>query len=150
MSRNRLLVGSFAILCVLASVILAANKNFVPDVTFTGSTLKGWHTLGAADWRANNGEISAKPKTEVGGWLVLDRGYQDVEFAASFRCLGTCKAGVLLRAEKTADGMKGTYVSLSEGDVAAYDLVLDGQGNEISRAKLPPGPGAMIRMATAR
>ena len=46
--------------------------------------------------------------------------------------------------------MKGTYVSLTEGDVAAYDMTLDAQGTEISRTKLPAGPGAMIRMATAR
>ena len=46
--------------------------------------------------------------------------------------------------------MKGVYVSLNEGDVAAYEVALDAQGAEISRAKLPAGPGAMIRMATAR
>jgi hypothetical protein len=41
-------------------------------------------------------------------------------------------------------------VSLADGDVAAYDVVLDAQGKEVSRNKLGPGPGAMIRMATAR
>ena len=59
---------------------------------------------------------------EGGGWLVLDKGYQDVAFYASFRCSGACKTGVLLRAEKTADGMKGVYVSLSDGDVASYEV----------------------------
>jgi len=38
MSKKRILVGIVAIVCVLASVLFAANKNFVPDVTFTGST----------------------------------------------------------------------------------------------------------------
>jgi len=150
MSKRRLYAGSLAAICVIASAMLAASQNFIPDVTFTGSALTGWHKLGEADWRADHGEIVGAPKRESGGWLVLDHGYQDVEFSGSFRCSGACKAGVLLRAEKTADGMKGVFVSLAEGDVAAYDVLLGAQGNEIGRTKLPPGPGAMIRMATAR
>src|SRR6266849_3778038 len=150
MSKKQLFAGSLAVISVLASAIFAATRNFVPDVTFKGSALTGWHKLGQADWRANNGEIFGTPKSESGGWLVLDRGFQDIQFFASFRCTGACKAGVLLRAEKTADGMKGVYVSLTEGDVAPYNLVLDAQGNEISRSKLDPAPGPMIRMASAR
>src|ERR1700693_4367405 len=98
MSRKWLFVSSLTLVCAVASVILAANRNFVPDVTFKGSALTAWHTLGQADWSARDGEIVGKPKGD-GGWLVLDHGYQDVEFAASFRCTGACKAGVLLRAE---------------------------------------------------
>src|ERR1700722_19990178 len=104
MSRKTL-----AAICLIGSAILAATHDFIPDVTFKGSSLSGWHSVGAADWRAENGEIIAKPKQESGGWLVLDKGYQDLQFYASFRCAGPCKAGVLLRTEKTADGgMKGT------------------------------------------
>jgi hypothetical protein len=150
MSRKSLCLIAAVVVCLIASAIFAQNQNYVPDVTFTGSALTGWHTLGDADWRADHGQVSATPKRETGGWLVLDHGYQDVEFSAAIRCTGACKAGILLRAEKTAQGMKGTYVSLTDGDVAAYDLTLDAQGNEISRTKLPAGPGAMIRMATAR
>ena len=40
----------------------------------------------------------------VHGWLVLDKGIQDVGVFARFRCATGCKTGVLLRAEKTADG----------------------------------------------
>jgi hypothetical protein len=150
MTRKRLTAGSIASGCLLATAIFAATQNFVPDVTFKGSSLSGWRQLGSAEWHAENGEISATPKKESGGWLLLEHGYQDVEFSASFRCTGACKTGVLLRAEKTAEGLNGTYVSLSEGDIAPYDLLLDAQGNEIRRTKLRPGPGPMIRMATAR
>ncbi len=145
MLKKWLIAASLAL-----AVVFAAHKNFVPDATLTGSSLSGWHTLGQADWRAEKGELTAKPKSEDGGWLVLDRGYQDVHFAAEFRCEGTCRSGVLLRAEKTADGMKGVYVSLTAGDIAAYNVVLDAQGKETSRTPLAPGPGPMIRMATAR
>ncbi len=77
------------------------------------------------------GEIVGTPKTPGGGWLVLDKSYQDTGFFASFRCMGGCKTGVMLRAEKTADGMKGAFVSLNEGDLASYNLKLDAQGQEV-------------------
>src|SRR5262245_50143862 len=80
----------------------ASSKNFAPDIVFKGSSLTGWHVLGDADWRAQNGEIVGTPKS--GGWLVFDRTYQDVAFFASFRCAAGCKPGILLRAEKTTDG----------------------------------------------
>jgi hypothetical protein len=148
MSRKSLVAIAGAI-CVLGSLIFAASQNFVPDVVFQGSSLNGWHKLGQADWRAENGEIIGTPK-EGGGWLVLDKGYQDIAFYASVRCAGACKTGVLLRAEKTPDGMKGILVSLAEGDVAAYEVVLDARGKEISQTKLPAGPGPMIRIGAGR
>jgi Domain of Unknown Function (DUF1080)/FG-GAP-like repeat len=149
MSR-RVLVGSIAAIGAIASAIFAATHDFIPDVTFKGSSLSGWHSVGAADWRAENGEIIATPKQESGGWLVLDKGYQDVQFYASFRCTGPCRTGVLLRGQKTPDGgMKGTYVSLSEGDVGYYDVLLNAEGKELSRAKLGPAPAPIIRMGAA-
>src|SRR5256885_16769367 len=122
--RNKLMTKNHSLaLLALAGLLLvpalATGPSFIPDVPFQGSSLAGWHVLGAADWRAKDGEWigTAKPG---GGWLVLDRSYQDVAFYASFRCAAACKTGVLLRAEKTANGMKGIFVSLTEGDVASY------------------------------
>ena len=43
---------------------------------------------------------------------MLDRSFQDVAIYASFRCSGACKTGILLRAEKTAEGTKGVYFAL--------------------------------------
>lgn len=149
MSKRTRAVSAVAAVCVLVSAILAASPNFRPDVVFKGSALSGWHRLGQADWRAENGEIVGTPG-QGGGWLVLHKGYQDIAFYSSFRCTGACKTGVLLRAEKTTEGMKGVYVSLAEGDVATYDLLLDERGNEVRRTKLGSGPGAMIRMASGR
>jgi len=150
MSKKRFYICSLAAVGVIASAVFAASRNFVPDVTFTGSALTGWHKLGDADWRAESGQITGTPKREGGGWLVLDRGYQDIQLSLSFRCTGACKTGILLRAEKTPQGMKGVYVSLTEGDLAAYDVTLDAQGAEISRTKLPAGPAPMLRFSTAR
>ena len=41
--------------------------------------------LGQATWRAENGEIIGTPSGPDGGWLLLENGYQDVQFAALYR-----------------------------------------------------------------
>ena len=148
MSKKRLYFAIAAAICVIGSAVFAASQNFRPDVVFTGSSLTGWHMVGQAEWRADNGEIISSPK-ESGGWLMLDKGYQDIAYYGSFRCSGACRTGILLRAEKTADGMKGLYVSLAGGDIAGYEVLLDAQGKETSRTPLGPGPG-MARMGGAR
>src|ERR1051326_7229170 len=126
-----------AVTGLLLAPVFAVGPTFRPDATFKGSTLSGWHVLGQADWRAQNGELTGTTKPGGGGgWLVQDRSYQDVAFFSSFRCTGECKTGVLLRAEKTTDGMKGIYVALTGGDVASYRVTLDAQGRELQREKL--------------
>ena len=68
-----------AALVVTTALTQGASKNFVPDVIFNGSSLSGWRPLGDAKWRAENGEISPRPGGG-GGWLILDKSYQDVAF----------------------------------------------------------------------
>ena len=124
------------------------GPSFVPDAKFQGSTLAGWHTLGQADWRAENGELIGKGGAGS-GWLVLDHSYQDTGFYAGFRCMGVCDTGVLIRATKTADGMKGTYLSIKGGQLEAESLTLDAEGNIVDRKKLRDAVG-MIRFAPPR
>jgi 3-keto-disaccharide hydrolase len=123
-----------------------APKNFVPDSTFAGSSLTGWRAIGEATWRADDGEIAATPKS--GGWLMLDRPYEDVAVVASFRCAPGCVTGVLLRAEPTADGgTKGIFVSISEQDLGSYRITLDARGNQTSRERLRSPGGGQLRVA---
>ena len=145
-SHKRFYIAGAAAALLVSAAFAIAPTVFVPDATFKASNLTGWHALGAADWTAQNGELIGKPKQASGGWLILDKSYQDVGFFASFRCSEGCKTGVLLRAEKTPAGMKGIYMSLTEGDVAAYRVTLDAQGKELTREKLRPG-GGQIRIA---
>ncbi len=142
--------AKFILVLLTLSCLTAAEDvtpTFIPDVTFSGSTLTGRHTLGNAEWSAENGQLAGVPKEAGGGWLVLDRSYQDLGFFASFQCSGHCKTGVLLRAQKTLDGgLKGVYVSLTEGDLATYALTLDSQGRELTREPLKAS-GGQIRIA---
>src|SRR5215217_2475730 len=107
-------LAALAIVLGLAALVTAQGPatDFKPDTTFTGSALTGWKTIGGAQWSAANGEITgAATAGGTGGWLVLDKSYQDLNFFSRVRCAGDCKMGVLFRLEKTATGLKGVYVS---------------------------------------
>lgn len=131
LSRNLFFTAALA-----AAGALAAGPPFTPDATFHGSSLTGWHTLGQAQWTASNGEITGTPKSPDGGWLLMDRSIQDVGIYASFQCPAGCKTGIIMRAQKTADGMKGLLVSLTDGDVGLFRITLDAGGKETAREKL--------------
>ncbi len=120
--------------------------SFQPDYTFKGSSLDGWHVLGDAEWRAENGELVGKTRSK-GGWLVLDHGYQDVGLHAEFQSTGTAVTAVLLRMEKVSKGYRGVLLSLASDDVSPYTVLLDDGGREISREKLRHAGGIMYRMA---
>ena len=145
--RHRL--GIVAALAIAWAVppVEATRPNFVPDWTFKGSALTGWRPLGSTTWRAADGEIVATPASPAGGWLMLDRQMQDVQIGFDVRCAGACRIGVLLRAEKTADGgMKGVYAALSGEEAGSYAVTLDAAGKELSRERLRPA-GGMMRFA---
>jgi hypothetical protein len=132
--------------------VQATGPSFQPDGKFGGSSLSGWQAVGAVDWKAQNGEITGTPKTASGGWLILEKSYQDVGFFASVKCPAGCKTGVLLRAEKTATGWKGVLMTLSEGDNAQdrlFGVTLDAEGRELTRTPLRNPGGGQIRIAPA-
>ncbi len=144
---SRQLLALVATLAALLTVPVSGTRStFIPDWTFKGSTLAGWHVVGAADWKAMDGELVGTPKSPDGGWLVLDKSFQDVEFGADFKCVGECRTGVLLRAEKTATGMKGVFLSLDAGEVGGYAVTLDASGKILTKERLRPG-GGLTRIA---
>ncbi|MEZ4699964.1 MAG: FG-GAP-like repeat-containing protein [Rhodothermales bacterium] len=106
--------------------------DFVPDYLFDGSQLSAWRPLGGAEWKAEKGTITGTARSG-GGALVFDRSYEDVAVFTRFRCTGACDAGVLLRLEKSGDGMKGILISLKDDDVGPYRVMLDRNGKITSR-----------------
>ena len=80
------LVATLVVFGLIATGLQAADPpDFKADATFTGSTLTGWHTVGQADWKAQNGEIVAHSSSNAGGWLVMDKAFQDLQFFANVR-----------------------------------------------------------------
>lgn len=144
--RKQITYGTVAVLGIFLFMRRAnANKNFVPDWTFKGSSIGTWRTLGDADWRAENGEIVGTPRTATGGWLLLDKPLQDVQFASRFRCTGGCRTGVMVRAQSTPERIQGVYVALPDGQnpAATFALKLDPQGREMKRDPLIPASGTV-------
>jgi Domain of Unknown Function (DUF1080)/FG-GAP-like repeat len=137
-----------AFVLIGATSLFASGPSFRPDTTVDGSSLKGWHTFGQADWRTEKGDIVGTPKEGgSGGWLVLDHSYQDSALYAEYRCNAGCVTGLLFRAEKTSGGgLKGTYVELSDPDLPTYDVTIDAQGKILDRSKLRRG-GGLVRVA---
>ncbi len=121
--------------------ILSPSPDFMPDWTFKGSSLSDWQPIGAAKWKAENGVITGTPSEASGGWLLLNKSLQDVQFFTRMQSAGNYNAGVLLRVEKSDTGMSGIFVSLREGDLKSYRLTLDSNGKELQREPLPAGPG---------
>jgi hypothetical protein len=131
-------LAALAIAVMALGIQASVPANFQPDSTFKGSALTGWHVVGDADWNAQNGELIGKAKPGgSGGWIVMDKNFQDVQIFANYRCIGTCSSGVLLRAQKTPDGgMHGVYTSLTAGELGSYAVTLDPQGKEVAREQL--------------
>jgi hypothetical protein len=144
MSRKSFWIAAGVALSFLLRMQAEPGPTFIPDGTFKGSTLAGWHSLGTATWTAANGEITGKGGA---GWLVLDKPYQDAVLYTSFRCAGACNAGVLMRMEKRSEGMTGVLLSIDGDAMATYRVMLDAGGKEISRVKLRPG-GGQVRYAS--
>src|SRR5476651_1228038 len=123
------------------------NMALIPDYVYKGSSLSGWHTLGNADWKANNGIITVKANGTA-GYLISDRGFQDIHLRTLYRADAGAEVGFLFRMEKTSDGFKSFLVSIKETELGFYKVTLDAQGKETKREALSPA-GGIIRQAPA-
>lgn len=121
--------------------------SFVPDSSFKGSGLSGWQSVGGAEWQAGDGKLSGKVTSEgAAGLLVLNRSFEDVGIHTLFTCTAGCEAGLLFRMQRTAAGISGILVSVTEGEVASWNISFDLRGRELQRQKLRRA-GSIVRMA---
>ena len=146
MSRLIALVVSVFVCVVVFQPPARANRNFVPDWTFTGSSLADAEQLGDARWTAQDGELTGRPLSPAGGWLVFKTALQDVQMATSVKCDAGCQAGLLLRLEPIADGFKGVFVSMSDAP-GAFAVTLDRQGRVTKKEPLEGGGGTVRVLA---
>ncbi len=146
MCTRRAWVAATCLALPLLAEVRNVGPSFIPDATVKAVNLNGWRTVGQANWKAENGELVGKAAEGSSGWLMLDHSYQDVAFYSLFRCADACDTGVLLRAQKTAAGTKGVYLSLKGDEVTAYNVTLDNEGKETGREKARLA-GGQIRFA---
>lgn len=132
-----MIAASVAMMLFLFSFAYSASHDLVQAPVFDGRTLSGWHTLGQANWRVENGQIVG---SGAAGWLVMDRVYEDFILNFGAECKG-CEAGVLLRSRKDGDRTNGVYVSLTGAEAGQlFRITLDAQGNELDRKPFAPNP----------
>src|SRR2546426_721432 len=67
------------------SVYGQGPASFKPTAAVPATSLSGWHQLGEATWKADRGELIGTPAGD-GGWLVLDKGLQDLQYYSNFKC----------------------------------------------------------------
>lgn len=116
------------------------GQSFAPDHTFN---MNDWKSSGNANWRFNNGELSA---SNGSGWLFFNRSFQDAALHALFNVAPGGEAGFLFRAKQTADSTTGILVLIREGEQFTYRITLDKNGKEITRKKLRSA-GSIVRIA---
>ncbi|HEY4325049.1 MAG TPA: FG-GAP-like repeat-containing protein [Mucilaginibacter sp.] len=119
--------------------------SFIPDYTFKGSALTGWHTLGNNSWQASDREITVNTNNRS-ALLISNRSFQDIGLNLLVKVAPGAEAGIIFRLEKTSNGYKGILVSIKDDEAVSYRITLDGQGKELSREKLR-GAGNIIRVA---
>ena len=49
-------------LTLIGTPVFASGPSFQPDTRMDGTSLKGWHPYGQADWRTEKGEIVGTPR----------------------------------------------------------------------------------------
>ena len=67
--------GAMPALGTNVGAICEANPSFVPDCRLKGSALASCHKVGAAEWRAGNGETIGTPKGGA-SWLCRIKPYR--------------------------------------------------------------------------
>lgn len=127
-----------AAICMLGAMIAVPQTTDAAEPLFDGNSLEGWSELGAAKWRAGNGEIVGRlTKDGADGWLILDRDYQEYAVQLWFRCTPGCEPGLLLGMEASGARTTGTYVSLAAQNLGATTLTLNERGGVEDEAPLP-------------
>ena len=129
-------ISTLAAVFVFLTAIFAATHDFVPDFSFQGSSLTGWHSLGPASWRAQNGEIIATPQSRRRRLAGDGQGLSGRRVLHG-RCAAPRNAMPASCCERkrrpTAAGRESTS-SLS-GEGGSYDLTLNADGKELSRTR---------------
>ena len=78
MCTRRAWVAATCLALPLFGQVRNVGPSFIPDATFKAASLNGWHTVGQASWKPENGQVVGKAADGASGWLMRDKSYQDV------------------------------------------------------------------------
>jgi hypothetical protein len=124
-----------AMLLFLSSFAIHAGLPQTP--AFNGTSLAGWHVLGGADWRVDQGNLVGTVRNGAGGWLVLDSVYGPSTLTIGFECKN-CEPGLMIRSGKAGDRTSGVGIALTGADIGSmFRISLDSQGKVLDRKPMP-------------
>ena len=108
---HRLTILAFLAIALTMPPLEATRANFVPDWTFKGSDLDGLAHSRSGRLEGERGRTGRRRRrAPTADGCCSSGSFQDVQIGFDVRCAAACKVGVLLRAEKTAEGgMKGVW-----------------------------------------
>ena len=134
------IAATAAMLLFLSSFAIHAGLPQTP--VFDGTSLAGWHALGGADWRVDNGDLVGTVRNGAGGWLVLDSVYGPSTLTIGFECKN-CEPSLMIRSGKVGDRTSGVEIALSGAEVGSmFRITLDSQGKMLDRKPMPSFGGA--------
>ena len=125
----------------LAPVLDAAYvQTFAPTQIFDGITLEGTQAW-SGQWRVEDGEyVGSVGSIGVALLLLDDEAYQDLAFAATFKCGAQCESGLFIHGQTSDDRISGVAYLFSEENTGGHTVAIDTQGRELNRDKLEPSP----------
>jgi hypothetical protein len=97
--KHRVLAAIGALTISLAIAGCATGPSGPGWVTlFDGSSMKGWYTIGDANWRLEDGTVVADKLTgKNNGFLVTDKMYRDFQLYAEFWVSDNANSGIYMR-----------------------------------------------------
>lgn len=98
MQMIKLVISVFPALLMTAQTPASKSAEAGWVMLFDGKSLNGWHLEGDAEWRVENGAISARQTGD--GWLRSAKTYSDFKLRLEFRNSPKGNSGVFIRAGK--------------------------------------------------
>lgn len=137
--KKKSFVLTGAVAFFVGAVMSAQGPSSDTTPLFDGTSLTGWKSVGAAQWRASNGQIIGTASGSP-GLLEVAKSYQDAIVRFAYQCTG-CDLGIVLRNAPSSASAPGTtsalYVGVSGPDaMKLFRVAFDAQGKELSRSYL--------------
>jgi hypothetical protein len=134
-------ISTLAAVFVFLTAIFAATRDFA-GLSFQGSSLTGWHTLGPASWRTRAGR-SSRHRTPDDGWLMMTKVTRTSSSIPTLRRQMRCRRSAACG--KRRPTAAGKSLRRASGEGGSFDLTLNADGKELSTEALPRAAAVRAR-----